>query len=572
MQFKAEKITALYLRISREDTEHSAGYPGTGESNSISNQKVMLMDYATKNGFKNVKTFIDDGVSGATLNRDSFQSMLGLIEQDLVSTVIVKDMSRFGRNYLEVGHLTEIVLPQHNVRLIAISDGVDTDKGEDDLTAFRNLINEHYLKDLSRKLRSSQRIKSKQGYAIGCPPYGYKKDSDNPKRWVVDEESSENVRKIFDIRLQGYSVNEIANSMKRAKILTPTAYANEKGYRKSSKSTRGDTFWEHQVVTQILKNRSYLGDVVNFKTYSKSYKLKSRLRNPEEKWEIHEGVHEPIIERQTFEDVQKTFGNTKCRKPKYIEKNMFAGFLKCASCGANLNYKYTHGNPHNHYFSCKNKRANNGLCAKTHHIRVDVITDILTRHLSRILRFAALFEDEFVKIVVDEHYKRIQIQQRKNQVALHEALAREKELDVLFESVYEDKALGKLSEERFLKLSYKYEDEQSALRQNIKHLRTIVEEETSHEMNADGFLKLVRKYTDVDVLTPEILREFVDRIVVHHREQRFGETVQRVEIYYRMVGYVELPEMTKAQEERLAAAFGRIEDEKAKPPKRKKAG
>ena len=242
---------------------------------------------------------------------------------------------------------------------------------------------------------------------------------------------------------------------------------------------------------------------------------------------------------------------------------MFAGYLYCSDCGARLNYKYTHDNPDNHYFSCRNKRANNGLCAKTHHIRVDGITDTVTRHLSKILRFAALFEDEFVKIVVDERYKRIQLQQRKNQIALHEALARETELDILYEKVYADQALGRLSEERFLKLSDKYEDEQSALKQNIKHLRAIVEEETAHEMNADAFLELARKYNDIDTLTPQILREFIDKIIVRHREQLLGETVQDVEIFIRFIGRIELPELTKTQKEQLIAIFGRDEMEKA---------
>jgi len=425
------------------------------------------------------------------------------------------------------------------------------------------IITHSYLKELSRKLRSSQRIKSKQGYVIGLPPIGYKHDPDEPKRWIVDEEGAEIVKHIFKMRIQGNSVPDIVKALKRAKVLTPTAYAKAKGFRNYTKNTRGDTFWDHQSVTKILQNRSYIGDVINFRTYSKSYKLKERLLNAEENWDIHEGVHEPIINRQVFDDVQKTFGNTKYRKPKHIEKNMFAGFLKCSDCGANLNYKYTHDNPNNHYFSCHDKRSNNGLCAKTHHIRVDTITDVITRHLSKILRSATLFEDEFVKIVVDEHYKRIQLQQRKNQIALHEALVREKELDILYEKVYEDQALGRLSEERFLKLSGKYEDEQSALKQNIKHLRTIVEEETAHEMNADAFLKLVRKYNDIDTLTPEILREFIDKIVVYHREQELGQTVQDVEIFYRFIGYIELPERTKEQQAQLVAIFGRDEMEKA---------
>jgi len=546
----SEKITALYLRLSREDEQN-------GESNSISNQKAMLTEYAKKNGFRNTKIFIDDGVSGATFNRDGFQSMLNLIEQDTVSTVIVKDMSRFGRNYLEVGQLTEIVFPQHNVRLIAIADGVDSDKGEDDFTAFRNVINELYLKDLSRKLRSSQRIKSKQGYAIGHPPLGYKRDPENPKQWLIDEESAAIVQRIYNMRILGESVTEIARILRWEKVLTPAAYAISKGYKNLTKTRRGDTLWEAGTVRQILSNRAYLGDIINFRTYSKSYKLKARLNNDPENWEIHEGVHEPIIRKDTWDMVQKSFGDTKYRKPKHIEKNMFAGYLYCSDCGAHLNYKYTHDNPANHYFSCRNKRENNGLCSKTHHIRVDSLTEIVTRHLSRILRFASLFEDEFVKIVVDEQYKRIQQQQKKNRTALQEAIAREKELDILYEKIYEDQALGKLSEERFLKLSIRYEDEQSAIKQNIKHLRAIVEDETKHEMNADGFLRLVRKYTDIDVLTPEILREFVDKIVVHHREVIFGNTEQEVEIFYRFIGYIELPEMSKEQTEMFVELFGR---------------
>jgi len=556
MQQTAEKITALYLRLSREDEQN-------GESNSISNQRAMLTDYAQKNGFRNVRVFLDDGVSGATFNRDGFQSMLDLIEQDMVSTVIVKDMSRFGRNYLEVGQLTEIVFPQHSVRLIAIADGVDSDKGEDDFTAFRNVINELYLKDLSRKLRSSQRIKSKQGYAIGQPPLGYKRDPDEPKRWIIDDEGAEIVRRIFNMRIQGTSISDIATVLRREKVLSPAAYAASKGYKNYPTPKRGNHLWGANPVRQVLGNQAYLGDVINFRTYSKSYKLKRRLDNPPENWEIHEGMHDPIVERHIWEQVQKSFGDTKYRQPKHIEKNMFAGYLYCSDCGGRLNYKYTHDKPHNHYFSCHNKRQNNGLCAQTHHIRVDVIARIVTMHLSKILRFAALFEDEFVKIVVDEHYKMVQLQQRKNQVALAEAVAREKELDVLFETVYEDKALGRLSEERFLKLSHKYEDEQSALRQNIKHLRAVVDEETAHEMNADGFLRMARKYSDIETITPEILREFVDKIVVHHRTQLFGETVQDVEIYYRMVGYIELPELTAEQKARLAEIFGREDMKKA---------
>ena len=552
-----ERVTALYMRLSRDDEQD-------GESNSISNQKALLTDYAMRNQFRNIKVFVDDGVSGVTFNRDGFRELLVLIESDQVATLIVKDMSRLGRNYLEVGRLTEIVSPMHNVRFIAVNDGVDSDKGEDDFTPFRNIMNEWYAKDMSRKMRSALKTKSKQGYAIGQPPLGYKYDTVDSKRWVIDPEGTEIVRYIYNMRLNGTSINDIARILKRKKVLIPSVYAQRKGFKNPKKrAVRGEYHWDTSMVRKLLTNQTYVGDVVNFRTYSKSYKLKERLDNPKQNWEIHKNVHEPIIERSVWEAVQKTFGDTKCRAPKYVEKNMFAGLLKCSDCGANLNYKYTHDNPDNHYFSCRNKRANNGLCSKTHHIRVDTITDVVTKNLTDIFQFATLFEDDFVKLVVDEHYKQIQLQQRRNQEALQTALAREKEVDVLYEKLFEERILSNLTEDRFKKLSYKYEDEQAELQQRIQHLKKMVKEEKWHEMNADGFLQLVRKHIDLQELTTEILHEFIDKIVVHHREQLFGETVQKVEIYYKMIGYMELPEMSKAEKESYMKYFARNETDRS---------
>ena len=548
-----EMITALYLRLSRDDDLE-------GESNSISNQRAFLTDYARRNKFRNVKIFIDDGVSGVTMKRDGFQKMMALIEADKVSTVIVKDMSRLGRNYLEVGQLTETVFPMHSVRFIAVNDGVDSDKGEDDFTPFRNIMNEWYAKDMSRKMRSTLRTKSKQGYAIGCPPLGYMHDPEEPKHWIIDPEGAEIVRRIYSMRADGASVNDIARILKRDKVLIPSIYAQRKGFKNPTlKPTRGEYLWDTSMVRNILTNQLYVGDVINFRTYSKSYKLKARLDNPPEKWEVHKDVHEPIIPRPEWESIQKTFGHTKFRKTKNLDKNIFAGYLKCSDCGANLNYKYTHDNPDNQYYSCRNSRARNGLCNKTHHIRLDALTEIVTRNLSEIVRFAAAYEDEFVKIVMDEQYKQIQLQQKKNKEALQAALARAGEIDVLYERLYEEHILGNLTDDRYRKLSDKYEDEQTELSQRIRHLRKIVAEEQAHEMNAEGFLQLVRKYTDIQELTPEILREFIDKIVVYHREQIGGQTVQKVEIHYKMIGYVELPHMSRAAEQSYLAAFGREE-------------
>ena len=536
---QSDRITALYLRLSRDDDLE-------GESNSISNQKTLLTRYAKEHGFRNVKVFIDDGISGVTFNRQGFKDMFKLIEADQVGTLIVKDMSRLGRNYIEVGKLTESILPIHDVRLIAVNDGVDSDKGEDDFTPFRNIMNEWYAKDMSRKMRSTLKIKSSQGYAIGHPPYGYKYDEIDKKRWAIDEEAADVVRRIFNLRKQCESVTEIAKILKKEKIYIPSVYAMKKGIKRPlGKAPLGEYLWTHVMVRSILSNQSYVGDVINFKTYSKSFKLKKRLDNDKENWQIHKEVHEPIISRELFEIVQKTFKTTKCQKPRQTQKSIFAGFLKCSDCGANLNYKFTHDNPDNHYFSCKNNRAQNGLCKKTHHIRVDVLTNLVRNDISNIVKFANEFEDEFVKIVVDEDYKRIQATQRKNFETLNKMLAREKELDVLYEKVFEEKILGNLSEERFLKLSGKYEEEQFELKAKIENMKKIVADEQKHELNADGFLKIVRKYSEVEELTLDILQEFIDKIIIHHREEIMGETIQKIEIYYKMIGHIEIPHITK---------------------------
>ena len=306
-------------------------------------------------------------------------------------------------------------------------------------------MNEWYAKDMSCKMRSTLKIKNSQGYAIGRPPLGYTYDEMDKKRWAVDEEGAQIVRYIFELRKQGESMNKIAKILKKQKVYIPSAYAAKKGIIKpTAKPPLNEYLWNHGMIQRILTNQSYVGDVVNFRTYSKSFKLKNRIDNARENWQIHKDVHEPIIGRELFEENQKSFGDTKCRKPKCIPQNMFVGFLRCSDCGANLNYKYAHDNPDNHYFSCKNNRVGNGLCKKTHHVRVDVLDYLIRNDISNIVQFATEFEDEFVKIVVDENYKQIQATQKKNLEALNKMLARDKELDTLCEKVFEEKILGNL--------------------------------------------------------------------------------------------------------------------------------
>lgn len=546
---KGQRITALYNRLSREDEQN-------GESNSIQNQKVLLSEYAQSKGYQNCKFFVDDGISGVSFERQGFQEMLGMIEAGEIERVIVKDLSRLGRNFIEVGQYTDYVFPQYDIHFIAILDNVDsnTQSGTGDFIApIKNIFNEMYISDVSRKLRTSQKIKSSQGYPIGRPPYGYMRDPENPKRWVVDEEAAELVQRIYRMRLEGNSIESIAAALRREKIDMPSVYAVKKGYScPNNRLDRAEYWWRANMIDVILKNQSYCGDVINFKTFSKSYKLKQRLPNDKENWEIHTGVHEAIIDRHDWEQVQKSF-ESKYRKPKHTEKSIFAGYLKCSDCGANLRYKYTYPNHDNHYFSCGKYRES--LCGKTHHIRVDALEKLTLAAIDNAVRFARDFEDDFVKIVVSEKYKQIQLTQKQNQRKLDAARKREQELDILFSRIYEDNALGKLPDSQYHKLLHKYQEEYDILQEQIRFLETVVKEEQSNEMDVNNFLKVVQKYTRVNQLSSAILREFIHHIVVHHREAIGKETVQKVEIHFNFIGEVNLPDVE--QRRKLLKSFGK---------------
>ncbi|MDR1364057.1 MAG: recombinase family protein [Oscillospiraceae bacterium] len=532
-----EKITAIYVRLSKEDEQD-------GESNSIANQKAFLVDYAKMNGFENIKVFADDGISGLTLNRSEFNRMYELIESGMVENLIVKDMSRLGRNYLEVGRLTEYVLPSHSIRFVSVNDGVDTAKGKNEFTPFRNIMNEWYSKDISRKIKCSQRLISKQGFAVGQPPYGYKRSFENLRIWIIDEEAAEIVRLIYKMRLEGKSFNKIAEFLQNKKILIPSQYALEKGIKRPQKIARNRFFWNPETIRKILRNQSYTGDIVNFKTYRKSLKLRKLFENPKENWEIHKNIHEAIIERSVWEDVQKTIG-IKQRKPKSTEKNMFVGFLKCADCGANINYVIQTKSPQNHHFSCGNFRRKNGLCDKSHHVRIDELTGLVRNYINEILVFTKDFEDEFVQLITGENQKQSQTVKKKNQETLQRLKDRYNVLDILFKKIFEDKIFGRLNEERFLKLSSGYESEQSSLKEQIKNLEQIVSKEVSQEESVYGFLKIVNKNSKVEELTREVLNEFIDKILVWHSKKIDGIKNQKIEIHYKLIGQVSLWQETK---------------------------
>lgn len=360
--------------------------------------------------------------------------------------------------------------------------------------------------------------------------------------WEVDDEAAEVVKRIFALKLQGNSLPRIAEVLRQDKVFIPTVYMMMKGLRKPQQHTeRGNYFWNTSTVNAMLKNQKYCGDVVNFQTYSRSYKLKDRLKTPKENWSVHENVHQPIIERDTFEQVQKTFAKTKMRGPKEIPKHMLAGYLVCSDCGKNLHYKLTYPNNANHYFSCGNNRTSKTLCPLSHHIRVDTIMEATLQMIARVTRFARDFEDEFVKIVVSEKYKLIQLEQERNKKELGRIMGRQSELEILFTQLYEDRTLGVLPENIFLKMSKKYTEEQSELDTKAAVLQKVVDSGDAHKMDVDGFLKMVRKYTAINELTPEVLRHYIDKIVVHHREETAEGKTQNVDFYFNFIGKVEMP-------------------------------
>ena len=358
---KSRDVTAfLYERLSRDDNLE-------GESYSIGNQKKLLTKVAKEKGYTNLVHFLDDGSSGVTMDRPGFVEMIQQLEQGRAAAVFVKDLSRLGRNYIEVGRLTEEFFPEHDIRLVAVSDNIDTAEGENELAPIRNLFNEWYARDISKKRRISNKIKGNAGEPMGQPPYGYIKDPNNPKRWIVDDEAAQVVRRIYSMTLEGYGTEQIAAQLEKDEILTPRAYWLKKGIKRPGKGKQQPaTKWNSSTVTKILSLQEYCGDILNFKTYSKSYKNKKRLENDRENWVIFKDVHEPIIERSVFEQVQQKRGKIRKRRTNEGEHNMFSGLLVCADCGSNLHFHFNQGNPEIKYFNCSNYKGNRGSCTSTH--------------------------------------------------------------------------------------------------------------------------------------------------------------------------------------------------------------
>ena len=535
---KSRDVTAfLYERLSRDDNLE-------GESYSIGNQKKLLTKVAKEKGYTNLVHFLDDGISGVTMDRLGFNDMMEQLAAGKAAAVFVKDLSRLGRNYIEVGRLTEEFFPEHDIRLVAVSDNIDTAEGENELAPIRNLFNEWYARDISKKRRISNKIKGNAGEPMGPPPYGYKKDPNDPKRWIVDEEAAQVVRRVFRMTLDGYGTEQIATIFSEEKILTPIAYWREKGVNRPGKSKlRGPYMWNSSTITHILSLQEYCGDILNFKTYSKSYKNKKRLANDRENWVIFQDVHEPIIERAVFEQVQQKRGKIRKRRTHDGERNMFSGLLVCADCGHNLHFHFNQGNPDIKYFNCSNYKGNRGTCTSTHYVRVDFLEQVVLGEIWRLTKFASQFEDEFVKAVIGHSQQAEATDRKLKEKELKALQARDEELDGLFERIYEDNVSGKLSDDRFARMSRRYEEEQKELAEKIKALRAEIDKQNSQSMTTDMFISLVRKYTRARKLTPRMLNEFIEKIEVFNAEKVDGVWEQRLRIHYNCVGAIEIPDL-----------------------------
>ena len=534
---------ALYCRLSRDDNMDS-------ESNSIQNQRKILQKAAKDKGYTDTVFFVDDGITGTTMKRPGFQKMLTAIEAGYISAVFVKDLSRLGRNYIEVGKLTEEFFPLHDIRLVAVSDGVDSDEGEDDFTPFKNIMNEYYAKDISKKRRIVNKMKGNAGVPLSPPPYGYIKNPDDPRFWVVEPEAAEVVRRIYRMALEGYGLAETATRLAADGVVNPTYYWRSRGTsRGGSKSTVEPTKWGHTTVKKILTLQEYCGDVINFKSYSKSYKMKKRIENPEENRAIFLNVHEAIIDRQTWEKVQALQKGTRRKKPTVTqEPSVFSGLLKCPECGGNLNFHFNQNNHDIKFFSCQNHNSGYRKCSKTHYIRLDFLEQVVLYEVKRLACFASEYENDFIKAMIGRSAKVAENTALRKQRELDALTARDRELDMLFERLYEDNVAGKIDDARFAKMSKRYEQEQGENAKKIKALRLELKKDESKRMDIDDFLEMVRRYTDATTITKRMVAELIDHIEVYHAEKQDGVTNQRVVIHYNCIGAFDVPDRRKIPE------------------------
>ncbi len=546
MNRQSEKITALYCRLSRDDELQ-------GDSNSIVNQKAILSKYAKDNNFKNPQYFVDDGVSGTTFEREGFQAMIAEVENGNVGTIIVKDMSRFGRDYLKVGFYTEILFAEKDVRFIAINNGIDSaNQTDSDFTPFLNIMNEWYARDSSKKVRAVFKAKGESGKPLTTtPPYGYMKSPDNPNEWIVDKEAAKVVKRIYSLCMAGYGTSQICKLLEKEQVLCPRAYWVKNGFYNYDMPDKPYK-WHPNTISGILSKKEYLGHTVNFKTYRKSYKSKKKLDNPEESQMVFENTHEPIIDIDTWEKVQELRKN-KRRPTRTGKTNMFSGIAYCADCGQKLYYCTSrYFESRQDHFVCSTSRKQGTDVCDTHFIRAVVLEQGVLQHLRYVINFVSSFEDRFREIMGAKHKAEVKRELATKRRAIVKAEKRIAELDRLFKSIYEDKANGTLNESRFKMLADDYEREQQELSEKITVLAAEVEQQEEQSDNIERFIGKVHKYFDLQELTPTILNDMVQRIYVHAPKKINGKRTQQIDIYYDLVGFLPMSLFQNEKQDRVA--------------------
>ena len=516
-------ITALYCRLSQEDMR-------IGESMSIENQRLMLTEYAENNGFKNIKLYVDDGFSGTDNTRPAYVEMMNDVKNGLVGTVIVKDQSRLGRDHLETDRLLEIIFPTYDVRFIAITDGVDSANGLNDMSTLRNWFNDFYARNTSKKIRAVQRAKGERGERVGGHiPYGYMKDTTNPKQIVPDPETAPIVWRIFEMYAHGLGFVRICDILSKEKVLSPSMYEFRKtGSRSGNPNPDRPYHWAQATVRKMLLNEVYCGDTVNFKTYTKSNKLRKRLKNSPDKILTFKDTHEAIVDRKTFDLVQKHFEGRK-RPDKQGEMDMFAGYLYCADCGARM---YLRRGEINNY-SCSGHSKRGTDCTSAHYIRESEVERVVLSALRQVTQYARENSDKFYEQAMqrgEEESKKLLRDVEKQQTELN---SRIKQLDNIIATLYEDRVIGRITPERYDQLSAKYEQEQADIKAKLEQMTAKIESQKLRESCIKGFIQNAWRFIEMPRLTPELLRTFIKRIEVHEKEQRFSRTTgNRIDIYF----------------------------------------
>lgn len=520
-------ITAIYCRLSQEDDLQ-------GESNSIKNQKLILQQYAEQHRFPNIQFYVDDGYSGANFNRPDFKRMMNDIEHGKVGIVIVKDQSRLGRDYLQTGMLMEITFPQYDVRFIAVNDGVDSANGVSDFSGIKNYFNDFYARDTSRKIRAVQRAKGEHGERVGTTiPYGYMKDPDNPKQYIPDPETAPIVKRIFEMYASGIGIVKICDRLSSEKILCPSVYAFRKSGNKSGNPDLSRPYhWAQNTVRKMLSNQEYVGDTVNFKTYSKSNKLKKRLKNDPENILIFKDTHEAIIDRKTFEMVQRHFAGRK-RPDKQGEMDKYAGFLFCGECGKRL---YLHRGktvkPENNNFQCGGFQSRTTECT-AHYIRESVLDTIVLHNLKTVTAFARDNPDEFYAMATQNGKEEAEKFYRNAKIQKEQLEKRIQDLDNIIRCLYEDRVSGRITPERYDSMANGYEQEQAEKKCELQELAERINEVDMRDKCIQEFIRNAKQYIEMPKLTPELLRVFIRRIEVYEKFEKYSRTAGNpIRIHY----------------------------------------